>query len=128
MIISAFATRGLCADLLRSILDEHELVLGEIVLAEVERGLRKKLRLPDDIVAQDLAVLRPYPVQPTAPPPQESPISDPDDARILATALAAGADVLVTGDKDLLDVREHVEGITVTNPRGFWEMHLGTGT
>jgi predicted nucleic acid-binding protein len=128
VLVSAFATRGLCADVLRLILDEHELVLGEIVLAEVERGLRKKLRLPEDIVAQDLAVLRRYPVHPTASPRQGSPISDPDDARVLATALAAGAEVLVTGDAELLDVREQVEGITVINPRGFWEMHRGTGT
>jgi predicted nucleic acid-binding protein len=33
VLISAFATRGLCAELFRSVIAEHELVLGEVVLA-----------------------------------------------------------------------------------------------
>ena len=32
---------------------------------------------------------------------------DPNDAPILATLIAAPADVLVTGDRDLLSLREH---------------------
>ena len=40
----------------------------------------------------------------------------------LASALAAKADVLVTGDKDFLDVAEQVSGLTITDPRGFWDL------
>lgn len=128
MIVSAFATRGLCADVLRVVLAEHELVIGEIVLREVERGLTRKLRVADEVAAVDLALLRGRPVQPTARPPKGSPVRDADDARILATALAAGADVLVTGDRHFLDVRDRIQGITVTDPRGFWELHRGKRT
>jgi predicted nucleic acid-binding protein len=39
-----------------------------------------------------------------------------------AIALATKADVLVTGDKDLLDVAHEVMGITITDPRGFWNL------
>ena len=125
MIVSAFTTRGLSADVLRLVLAEHELVIGEIVLEEVERALTTKIHMPREFVAAPLARLRDRHVQPTAPAPNDSPVRDPDDARILATALAAGADVLVTGDRYLLDVRDRIEGITVTDPRGFWEMHRG---
>ena len=41
---------------------------------------------------------------------------------MLSSALAAKADVLVTGDKDLLDVAEQVSGLTITDPRGFWSL------
>lgn len=41
---------------------------------------------------------------------------------MLASALAAKADVLVTGDKDLLDVAEEVSDLTITDPRGFWNL------
>jgi predicted nucleic acid-binding protein len=125
VIISALATRGLSADVLRLVLAEHELVIGEIVLEEVERGLTKKLRVPPEFVAGALAPLRDRHVHSTARAPKGSPIRDPDDARILATALAAGADVLVTGDRHFLDVRDRIQGTTVTDPRGFWEMHRG---
>ena len=42
--------------------------------------------------------------------------------RILASALAAKADVFVTGDKDLLDVANEVSGLRGTDPRGFWNL------
>jgi predicted nucleic acid-binding protein len=125
VIVSAFTTRGLSADVLRLALVEHELVIGEIVLEEVERVLAKKLRVPREIVAGDIALLRDCHVQPTARAPKGSPIRDLDDARVLATALAAGADLLVTGDRHFLDARDRIQGIPVTDPRGFWEMHLG---
>jgi len=95
----------------------------ELVLEEVERTLRVKFRMPRDLIAADLALFRRHPVVPTARAPKSSPIPDQDDARILATALAVGAEVLVTGDRDILDVRDRIQGIIVTDPRGFWEMH-----
>jgi predicted nucleic acid-binding protein len=126
VIVSAFTTRGLSADVLRLALVEHELVVGEIVLEEVERALTKKLRASPEFITVALAPLRDRPVQPTPRAPKDSPVRDPDDARILATALAAGADVLVTGDRHFLDVRDRIQGIVVTDPRGFWEMHRRT--
>lgn len=43
---------------------------------------------------------------------------DPDDDKFLACALAAGADCVVSGDRDLLDISPH-EGIVVLSPRDF---------
>ena len=39
VLIAAFATRGLCEDVLRTTLSEHDLIIGTQVLAEVERAL-----------------------------------------------------------------------------------------
>lgn len=46
VLVSGFTTRGLCADLIRLVLAEHELVVGEVVLKELERVLTQKLELP----------------------------------------------------------------------------------
>lgn len=40
---------------------------------------------------------------------------DPDDDIVLATALTAAADMIVTGDKDLL-VLQNYEGIAIVTP------------
>lgn len=101
-------------------------MIGEIVLEEVERVLTRKLRVTREIVTGGLALLRDRPFQPTARAPKGSPIRDPDDARILAAALAWRADVLVIGDRHFLAVRDRIQRITVTDPRGFWEMHRGS--
>lgn len=126
VLVSAYATRGLCADVLRLILAEHELIVAEVVLDELERILAMKLRLPAEIVQEILASLREHPVQPRPESPSDLPVRDPDDAWVLASALAAGAEVLITGDPDLLDVAEFIEGIRITNPRGFWNLLRGS--
>ncbi len=40
---------------------------------------------------------------------------------ILSGALAIGADIFVTGDKDLLEAGE-VPYIRIVDPRGFWQL------
>lgn len=123
VLVSAFATRGLCADILRLVLSEHELVTGEAVLIELERTLERKIRLVPDTVGEVLAFMRAYHVEPIPSRLPDVGVEDPDDLVVLATAISAGAEVLVSGDSDLLRVAKEVGEVRITNPRGFWEMH-----
>ncbi|MEW5929650.1 MAG: putative toxin-antitoxin system toxin component, PIN family [Gemmatimonadota bacterium] len=125
VLISAYGARGLCADVLRLVLTEHEMVTGEVVLEELDRVLRKKARLPADAVEEIVANLRQYPVQPKPERVGSVHVRDEDDAWVLASALQAGADVLVTGDRDLLDIAGQVTELRIVHPRGFWELHRG---
>jgi uncharacterized protein len=45
-------------------------------------------------------------------------LRDPKDAKIIATAIAAKAEVLITGDLDLL-VLQSVQGVLILNPTEF---------
>jgi predicted nucleic acid-binding protein len=54
----------------------------------------------------------------SADPPDD--ISDPDDAPIVACALAAGAELFVTGDKALLAMQS-VGAMSVVSPREMYE-------
>ena len=47
--------------------------------------------------------------------------NDPADNRYLECAVEGAADYLVSGDQDLLDLREH-GGIPIVNPKAFLEM------
>ncbi len=53
--------------------------------------------------------------------PTTTPIRDRDDRWILATAVAGYADVLVTGDEDLLSVASNAQ-LPILTPRAFWEL------
>ena len=48
-------------------------------------------------------------------------LRDPDDAKIIATAISANAEVLITGDQDLL-VLQDVQGIHILTPAQFLEL------
>jgi len=48
----------------------------------------------------------------------------PEDDLVIATAVNAGADYLVTGDKELLAVGAY-QSVTIRNPRAFLELLTG---
>jgi putative PIN family toxin of toxin-antitoxin system len=120
VIVSAVATRGLCADLLQVILAEHELVLGETVLAEVPRVLQRKLRAPPDIIDELGAYLRKQAAMVAVSTSPRAKGLDPADAAVLGEAVAGRADVLVTGDRDLLDLPK--PPLKIVSPRGLWDL------
>lgn len=123
VLVAAFATRGLCADVVRLTLAAHEMVVSERVLTELERALRDKIGLPDRELRSVLSLVR---EQATLVPEAEVTVvvRDPSDIPILAAALASGADALVTGDRDLLEL-EQPAGIRIVSPRGFWQLAKG---
>ena len=121
VLVAAFATRGLCADVMRVVLAEHQLITGDVVLSELGKALRRRIKLPAAAVDDIVALLREQEVVPKPPRPSDLPIRDPDDRWILASALAGRADVLVTGDRDLLDI-EAKAPLRVLNARAFWDL------
>jgi putative PIN family toxin of toxin-antitoxin system len=125
VLVAAFATRGLCADVLRYILAEHQFVTGEVVLTELQRAL-SRLKVPPETVEAIVSFLREHEVAPKPNAPSDLPIRDPDDRWILASAAEAGVDILVTGDADLLEVAPAAP-LRVLTPRAFWEMVRGGG-
>lgn len=47
---------------------------------------------------------------------------DPDDDKFVELALLGQAEVLISGDNDLLDLAE-IEGLSILSPRGYWERY-----
>lgn len=121
VLVAAFATRGLCADLLRTVVTKHELVIGEVILTELRRVLKTKLKLPEAQLRSVEAALAQYPVVPKPTAPTMIELRDPSDRWIIATAVDGGADVLVTGDQDLLTARASAP-LPLVDPREFWEL------
>ena len=120
VLVSAVATRGLCADVVREVLAGHELVLSRQVLTEVRNTLRRKLGVDADTAAEYVKLLEQDAVvaRPGSNPAVK--LRDKDDLPILAAAIAGKADVLVTGDRELVELGK-VGKVRVLSPRRFWE-------
>jgi len=125
VLIAAFATRGLCADLFAHVLLEHELVVGEVVLDELREKLRTKIKLPKKAIDEIEALLREGIVIEKPKKHLGLKITDPDDEWVVASAVAGAADVLVTGDSAVLKVASRAP-VKIINPRGFWDLLRGT--
>lgn len=105
--LSARFRPGLCAELLEGLLETGvDILLDERVLEEFRRIARDKLKLDPDALARAELFFRRYTlILPAADQPAAG-IPDPDDAWIVAAALAAGADAFITGDQSLLDLED----------------------
>ena len=125
VLVAAFAARGVCAELLEHCVHEHRLFTSEYILAELRQALVRKLGASGRDGDAAVALLR---TRLTVVEPVElgrRVCRDAKDDPILGTAAAAHGDVLVTGDKDPLEVGEH-EAIRIVSPRGFWSLEAAT--
>jgi putative PIN family toxin of toxin-antitoxin system len=122
VIIAAFLTEGLCSKLLRRAARGHfKLLVSESVISEVKAVLGKKAGLTNREVAKVLDLVRDavHEVGSSGDPKAlQGTCRDPDDDHVLSSALSLGVDVIVTGDKDLLEIQEF-RGIKILAPRDF---------
>ena len=125
VLVSAFAARGVCADLLELVLLDHDLIVGRNVLRELDRVLRQKIRLPANRASEvvDFVVGEAMQVVEGALPADAR--VERADALVLGEAGAGQAEIFVTGDAALLKLGS-VDGLRIVSPRQFWEtLHAG---
>jgi putative PIN family toxin of toxin-antitoxin system len=124
VLASSIATRGLCAELFESIINEHELRTCDPALRELARVLSDKFHLPDSLINAFIGLLKAEGLVIKA---QERPtikFKRADDIPILACVVASEADVFVTGDKTLLELGT-IENIRILSPRELWQKLSG---
>lgn len=127
VLVSAFASRGLCAEVFELVLLDHDLILGQNVVREFEKALREKVKLPVvrsteiiDFVSSEAAQI----VDKAEPAIVNV---DAADALVLGEALASHADLFVTGDAALLRLAA-IGALKIVSPRQFWEvLRAGSG-
>lgn len=131
VVVSGLLWNGAPAQLIEAArADEVELFTSRVLLAELTRILRRA-KFDKAIAASgmslDVLVLG-YADIATLVTPEAIPatvLNDPDDDHVLACALATKADYIVSGDRHLLDLKEHqgirivtvAEAVRVTNVR-----------
>ena len=120
VLASTVATRGLCADVLRAVLANHELVLSSQILTELRRTLRNKFGVPRELVTEFVSLIQRETIccEPAHLPDLD--LKDKDDLAILGAAVSGRVHVVVTGDGELQELG-HVSGIKIMSPREFWE-------
>lgn len=121
-LVSALATRGLCVDLYERLLTEHQIVIGEPLVAEVLDVLQRKFRANTALLIKIEAELRSLEVVPAQTSAPKLPIRDLEDPWIIACALHAKVACFVTGDTELLKL-EMVNDMPIISPRIFWDKY-----
>jgi len=124
VLASALMGHGLCRDLLDRVLLEHTVVLGAPVRDELHRVLASKFRVPANLWRELDMRLCEFEQAGASDVPLTVAIPDGDDVPILACALAAKVDAIVTGDKAILELVD-VDGLPILSPRQLWQKLSG---
>ena len=124
LLLSAFIFKKFSGEVYQYCADRYSLYTSEWMLAELFRKLEsRKFKLPLTLqksileqVTKDAKL-----VFPTNDLPTDS--RDPDDNNVLQIALFVKANFIITGDRDLLDLKE-VGGVTIISPSDFHERYI----
>ncbi|NOX20042.1 MAG: putative toxin-antitoxin system toxin component, PIN family [Nitrospirae bacterium] len=123
VLISAFIATGTCKDILEYAVETHEVIISPYILKELKEKLIEKLvfstkdyRDIRDILQQHLTVVTEKKSLQSFP--------DKDDIPILNLCLTVKADILVTGDKELLKLRL-IGNTKIIPPSEFWKIEKG---
>lgn len=119
VLIAAFISHGVCADLFEHCIRYHEIVASEFIFAELFTKLTTKFKIPVPEVKKVVQLLRSR--IPVVVPSNlgRRVCSDPKDDPILGTAIQRDCQCIITGDKDFLALKKY-KGIKIISPRDFW--------
>ena len=120
VLIAAFMTEGLCSSLLiRARRHDFDLVLSSDIVREFKNILAKKIKVSSADVSEIAAMVKEAAFEVVdQPAPIARTCRDKDDDMIIACAVSADADYIVTGDEDLLVLKRY-KNIVIIKPRNF---------
>jgi len=124
VIFSAFAARGLANAVFELCLDKHTIIISEHILSELQSNLQKKLKMPRDKVQLIIEYLGEFCIISDFKRLDRRICRDIDDVKILGLSEMTTPDYIISGDVDLLTLKEH-RAVPIITTREFWEISKG---
>jgi putative PIN family toxin of toxin-antitoxin system len=120
LIAANISRAGTCAELLEDLLLHHDLVISEFILDELHRKLVEKFHYPRREVDQLVSFLRRVGAIVVPADLPADLCRDPEDIPVLGTAVAGKCALLISVDRDLLDLQSVLD-IPIVRPGEFWQ-------
>lgn len=127
VLVSAFIAHGASSEVFKYCLSSHRIFVTRFVMDETRKVLSTKLLLSPRLVEELCGFLSGNLELIEAGAPDEPVCGDPDGDFVLANALTAGADCLITGD-EVLFVLEEYRGLRILKPSDFWRFEKTFGS
>lgn len=120
VVFAAFTARGLAHSLFELCIDKHTIIISNHILGELKRAFLKKLKLPPDTIKLILNFLKEICIIEDSAEIKDIKCRDKDDLKILGLAKNSKPDYIITGDNDLLVLKQFLN-IPIVRPREFWQ-------
>lgn len=121
VLISAFIARGQCKDVYEYVSLNYSVFISAQIIEELTKNLHKKFHfsLTDTNAVVHLIKEHAQYIQHIQKLKQRL-SRDKDDDGILALGVLTNADVIISGDRDLLDIKKF-RNIEIIRPTDFWK-------
>ncbi|MFI5201699.1 MAG: putative toxin-antitoxin system toxin component, PIN family [Candidatus Kapaibacterium sp.] len=120
VVVSSFTSNGLCRKLFELLVAEHDVVISPQVLTELRRTVLEKFVVNESELDAFIHTLEEVAEVSLPPYASRLEVRDPDDIPILGAAIQSRAEILVTGDKDLLDLPN--PPLRILKPRAVFDL------
>lgn len=121
VIISGFVSQGYSFDVIKDAANKHEVYCTEYLLKETKKILSTKFPLSGETINSIISTIKEQFIDGETANTVEKISRDPKDDQILADAVTNKIDVIITGDKDLLELKNY-QGIKIILPKDYWKL------
>jgi len=121
VIISGFVSQGYSFDVIKDAANKHEVYCTEYLIKETQKNLSTKFPLSHEAVKSIISTVKKQFTEGKTANIIEKISRDPKDDQILADAVINEIDVIITGDKDLLELKNY-KGIKIIMPKDYWKL------
>lgn len=121
VVVSGLIAKGACFEILEDLVYSHTPIITPYILAECQDVLRHKFHLSSATVKSLISVLDRHFVKGKSSADLLKVCRDSEDDQIVADALFNQAEVILSGDKDLLSM-ERYEGMRIVAPKDYWKL------
>ena len=121
VLLSAFISKGYSAEVVEDAFYRHSLFYSEYILNEFKRVAEKKFKLSDSYVSDVCQFIKKYYTRVKTAPDTENVCRDANDDQVLADAVFNKINLIITGDQDLLILKEY-KNIKIISPREYWSL------
>jgi len=121
VLVAAFLRSGSSYDVIEQAIHEHEIYYTTFIIGEFRRVFKDKFHYTALVVNEFVVFIEKFFIKGVTAVAIENICRDSDDDQVLADAIINKIDIIITGDKDLLDLKTH-KGIRIIHPNEYWNL------
>lgn len=122
VLISAFLTCGISYDVIEDAIHEHDLYYTDFIIDEFKKIFRNNFHFSKSVINEFTKFISNYFKKADTSNIIDRVCRNPDDDQILADAVLKKIDVIISGGKDLLDIKFY-KGIKIISPKRYWDLY-----
>ncbi|MEK6645754.1 MAG: putative toxin-antitoxin system toxin component, PIN family [Candidatus Firestonebacteria bacterium] len=121
VIVAAFISGGSSYDVIEQAIHEHEIYYTTFIINEFRKVIRGKFHYSDSITNEFIIFIEKFFIKGITANVIEKICRDLDDNQVLADGVINKINVIITGDKDLLDLKTY-KNIRIISPKNYWDL------